>query len=79
MREQLLEDLSPLIADFIVKAKSGRIKDRELAKVRIAYANSLARLISSYNQLLRDKELEELQSELEELRNEFEQSKDRND
>ena len=71
MREQILEDLNPLIADFIVKAKSGRIKDRELAKIRISYANSLANLIRAYNGLLRDKELEELQTELQELKDEF--------
>ena len=71
MREKILEDLNPLIADFIVKAKSGRIKDRELAKIRISYANSLANLIRAYNGLLRDKELEELQTELQELKDEF--------
>ena len=60
MREKILEDLNPLIADFIVKAKSGRIKDKELAKIRISYANSLANLIRAYNGLLKDKELEEL-------------------
>ena len=69
MREQLLESLNPLIADFIVKAKSGRIKDKELAKIRISYANSLANLIRAYNGLLKDKEMEDLMQEIEELKN----------
>ena len=69
MREQLLESLNPLIADFIVKAKSGRIKDKELAKIRISYANSLANLIRAYNGLLKDKKMEDLMQEIEELKN----------
>lgn len=68
MREQILESLNPLIADFIVKARTGRIRDRELAKIRISYANSLANLIRAYNGLLRDKEVEELMQEIEELK-----------
>ena len=78
MREQLLEQLDPLIADFIVKAKSGRIQDRELARIRISYANALSSLIRAYTGLLRDMELEELSEELKELKNEFEQSQKRN-
>lgn len=77
MREQLLEELSPLISDFIVKAKSGRIKDKELAKIRISYANALSNLIRAYNGLLKDKELEELMQELEQLKNELKQSQER--
>ena len=77
MRDKILEELHPLIADFIVKAKSGRIKDRELAKIRISYANALSNLIRAYNGLLKDKELEEIMQEMEELRNEFEKNKER--
>ena len=77
MREQLIEQLNPLIADFIVKAKSGRIQDRELAKIRISYANALAGLIRAYNGLLKDKELEELMEEIQELKNEFAESQER--
>ena len=69
MREQLLEELTPLISDFIVKAKSGRIKDKELAKIRISYANALSNLIRAYNGLLKDKEMEDLMQEIEELKN----------
>lgn len=76
-REAILEQLNPLIADFIVKAKGGRIRDEQKAKIRISYANALSNLIRAYNGLLRDKEIEELQEELEELRNEFEKNKNR--
>ena len=77
MREQILEELHPLIADFIVKAKNGRIRDIDKAKIRISYANALSNLIRAYNGLLRDKELEEIQKELEELKNEVELNKKR--
>ena len=70
-RDVILEQLNPLIADFIVKAKGGRIRDDKKAKIRIMYANSLANLIRAYNGLLKDKELEELQTELQELKDEF--------
>lgn len=70
-REQLLEMLNPLIADFIVKAKNGRIRDKETSNFRIKYANSLARLITAYNQLLKDKEMEDLMQEVENLKNEL--------
>ena len=77
MREQLLEQLNPLIADFIVKAKNGRIRDDKKAKIRISYANAVSNLIRAYNGLLRDIELEELKKELEELKNELEINKER--
>lgn len=79
MRDKILESLNPLIADFIVKAKSGRIQDRELAKIRISYANSLANLIRAYNGLLKDKEVEELMQEIEELKDAiYKQNEERN-
>ena len=77
MREQLLEQLNPLIADFIVKARNGRIRDDKKAKIRISYANAVSNLIRAYNGLLRDIELEELKKELEELKNELEINKER--
>lgn len=78
-REAILEQLNPLIADFIVKAKNGRIRDEQKAKIRISYANALSNLIRAYSTLLRDKELEEIQEELEMLRNEFEENQKRNE
>ena len=78
-RDDILEQLNPLIADFIVKAKDGRIRDEKKAKIRISYANALSNLIRAYNGLLKDKELEELEEELQELKNEFEKNKNRYD
>ena len=78
-RDAILEQLNPLIADFIVKAKNGRIRDEKKAKIRISYANALSNLIRAYNGLLRDKEIEELQEQLETLQNEFEKNKNRYD
>ena len=69
MREQILEQLNPLISDFIVKAKNGRIRDEKKAKIRISYANALSNLIRAYNGLLKDKEMEDLMQEVEELKN----------
>ena len=77
-RDAILEQLNPLIADFIVKAKNGRIRDEQKAKIRISYANALSNLIRAYSTLLRDKELEQIQEELKELQNEFKQSQERN-
>ena len=77
-RDAIIEQLNPLIADFIVKAKNGRIRDEQKAKIRISYANALSILIRAYSTLLRDKELEEIAEELKELRNEFEQSQNGN-
>ena len=76
-RDDILEQLNPLIADFIVKAKDGRIRDEKKAKIRISYANALSNLIRAYNGLLKDKELEELEEELQELKNEFAKNKNR--
>ena len=76
-RDAILEQLNPLIADFIVKAKDGRIRDEKKAKIRISYANALSNLIRAYNGLLKDKEIEELQEQLETLQNEFEKNKNR--
>lgn len=71
MREKLLEQLNPLIAEFIVKAKKGRFRDKDTARLRISYANALSNLIRAYNGLLKDKEVGDLMQELEELKNEL--------
>jgi len=78
-REAILEQLNPLIADFIVKAKNGRIRDEQKAKIRISYANALSNLIRAYSTLLRDKELEEIQEQLEDLKNEFKENQKRDE
>ena len=78
-RDAILEQLNPLIADFIVKAKGGRIRDEQKAKIRISYANALSNLIRAYNGLLKDKELEDLEEQLQELKDEFAKNQERYD
>ena len=75
-RDAILEQVNPLIADFIVKAKNGRIRDDGKAKIRISYANALSNLIRAYSTLLRDKEYEELLEKVERLENEFKKDKE---
>ena len=75
-RDAILEAINPLIADFIVKAKNGRIRDEQKAKIRISYANALSNLIRAYSTLLRDKEYEELLEKVERLENEFKKDKE---
>ena len=68
-RDAILEQVNPLIAEYIVKAKNGRIRDEQKAKIRISYANALSNLIRAYSTLLRDKEYEELLEKVERLEN----------
>lgn len=75
-RDAILEAVNPLIAEYIVKAKNGRIRDEQKAKIRISYANALSNLIRAYSTLLRDKEYEELLEKVERLENEFKKDKE---
>ena len=75
-RDAILEQVNPLIAEYIIKAKNGRIRDEQKAKIRISYANALSNLIRAYSTLLRDKEYEELLEKVERLENEFKKDKE---
>ena len=75
-RDAILEAVNPLIAEYIVKAKNGRIRDEQKAKIRISYANALSNLIRAYSTLLRDKEYQELLEKVERLENEFKKDKE---
>ena len=75
-RDAILEAVNPLIAEYIIKAKNGRIRDEQKAKIRISYANALSNLIRAYSTLLRDKEYEELLEKVERLENEFKKDKE---
>ena len=75
-RDSILEAVNPLIAEYIIKAKNGRIRDEQKAKIRISYANALSNLIRAYSTLLRDKEYEELLEKVERLENEFKKDKE---
>ena len=75
-RDAILEQVNPLIAEYIVKAKNGRIRDEQKSKIRISYANALSNLIRAYSTLLRDKEYDELLEKVERLENEFKKDKE---
>ena len=68
MREQLIETLNPLLTELINKARAGRFQGNiETHKLRISYVNALSNLLRAYNQLLKDKEVEELENQIMEL------------
>lgn len=68
MRDKLLEDLSPLLSELMNKARAGRFQGNiETHKLRISYVNALSNLLRAYNQLLKDKEVEDLQNQIMEL------------
>ena len=68
MRDKLIEDLSPLLSELMNKAKAGRFQGNiETHKLRISYVNALSNLLRAYNQLLKDKEVEDLENQIMEL------------
>lgn len=68
MRDKLLEDLSPLLSELMNKARAGRFQGNiETHKLRISYVNALSNLLRAYNQLLKDKEIEDLENQIMEL------------
>lgn len=75
-RDSILEMMGPLIADLANKAEHGRFRDKETHRIRVSYYNALARMISSYNQVLKDAELQQLQEEVEELKELIKQSRE---
>ena len=69
IRAELIEQITPLLSELISKANQGRFNgDTETYKLRISYVNALANLLRAFNQLMRDKEIEELQTEIIELK-----------
>ena len=70
MRDKLIEDLSPLLSELMNKARAGRFQGNiETHKLRISYVNALSNLLRAYNQLLKDKEIEDLENQIMELYN----------
>lgn len=68
MRDKLIEDLSPLLSELMNKARAGRFQGNiETHKLRISYVNALSNLLRAYNQLLKDKEVEDLENQIMEL------------
>lgn len=80
MRDNILESLNPLIADLIKKANGGRFQGKEEThRLRIAYINALASLLRAYKQLLKDKEIEDLEIQIMELQDAINQSNEKKD
>lgn len=72
-REKILKAIEPVIYDYIDKATKARYRNGgDSYKLRIAYCNALSRLLSVYNQVYANLELEEIQKEIEALKNEKE-------
>ena len=71
-RKKIIELLDPVIIDYIDKAMHGRYYKTggDSFKLRISYCNALSRLLSVYNQISKDIELEELSERLDELEKE---------
>lgn len=74
-RDAMLAYLEDAIEEAHRKVDSGRVYDSENEKVRIKWIRGLAYAVGQYRQVLRDKELEELNERLEALE-EQEQSND---
>ena len=80
IRNQLIEQINPLLSELINKANQGRFNgDTETYKLRISYVNALANLLRAFNQLMKDKEIDELANQIEELQNAINQSIEKKD
>lgn len=66
-REEILELLEDGVREAHRKVESGRVYDTDNEKVRIQWIRALAYATGQYRQMLRDKELEEMNERLEAL------------
>jgi hypothetical protein len=66
-REEILELLEDGIQEAHEKVTSGRVYDAENEKVRIKWIRALAYAAGQYRQLMKDKDLEEMEDRLEQL------------
>lgn len=76
MREQILKEIEELIFLTIERCKALQYHSKAEVyanphKLRQGYLNSLSSLIKSYNQLLKDKEIDDIKDELEQLKEEL--------
>lgn len=67
-REEVLELLEDVLEEAHRKAVDGRVRDAENEKVRIQWIKAVGYLVGQYRQLVKDKDLEELQEEVEYLK-----------
>lgn len=69
-RQELLEQLEPLIDEFIKKSMNGRFQDYNSFDLRVKYCNALSRLLSIYSQIYKDMQIDEVIDEIEKLKRE---------
>ena len=67
-REEVLDLLDDAIREAHRKVESGRVTDAENEKVRVQWIRALGYLAGQYRQLMKDKELEEMEEEIELLK-----------
>lgn len=67
-REEVLDRLEDVLDEAHRKAINGRVRNAENEKVRIQWIKAVGYLAGQYRQLVRDKDLEELQAEIEQLK-----------
>lgn len=66
-RDEMLALLEDGIEEAHRKVKSGRVYDAENEKVRIKWIRTLGYVAGQYRQLIKDRDLEEIEERLEEL------------
>ncbi len=66
-RDEILELLEDGIAEAHEKVTSGRVYNPENEKVRIQWIRALAYASGQYRQLMKDRDLEEMQERLERI------------
>lgn len=66
-RNELLERVDTALEEAIRKVEQGRVYDAENEKVRIKWIRAVGYLIRTKRQVLKDKELEEMQERIDQL------------
>ena len=67
-RGTILDTLQTAIDNLSSKAFNGRVKNPQNDRVKVGYYKALIYAISTYNAILKDTEIDELQKEIRELR-----------
>lgn len=67
-RGTILDTLQTAIDKLSSKAFNGRVKNPQNDRVKVGYYKALIYAISTYNAILKDTEIDELQKEIRELR-----------
>lgn len=69
-RDEILKTIQEIKPQIIAMAEHGRFRNTELHRVRVAYLNSLIRLLDLENKVLEAKELDYIIEEIEKLKEE---------